>query len=249
MAKRSKPSTTLPSPILAAAQKLMVRFPVTTEADAPAFKELLDAVVEALQPRDIIEMGWVMDVGAHTWRVQHLRSVEATLLTPESADPRQALHSPAIQAQMDENLVWFSTPIAVLDQRPRTEQERQRLVEEFARDHPEKYQQHLRDQADSHKRALEEFATIIPSKLSRPEPTQHTMSADEANRLAAEVFKKNSRDIDLTSRQSALYEALRNTALRELERYRSVRQAGAHPEEILDAEYTEAAPPKRQRRS
>jgi hypothetical protein len=45
--------------------------------------------------------------------------------------------------------------------------------------------------------------------------------------LAADAFNKNSREIDLISRQLALHETRRNAALRELERYEAVRRARA----------------------
>ncbi|MFD0463235.1 hypothetical protein ACFQY9_16785 [Microvirga aerilata] len=67
--------------------------------------------------------------------------------------------------------------------------------------------------------------------------------------MAAETFKKNSREIDLISHLIADAEARRYAALREFERYQTSLPAHAQSEVILDAEYTEARSPKRRKRA
>jgi hypothetical protein len=117
-------------------------------------------------------------------------------------------------------------------------------VEEFKRDHPEKYQEHLRRRAEAGARIT---ATLPPSFLTPKPPS--TVSAEEANRSDAEAFKQNSREIEVVDDLSGKTEARRNQALRELERYLSEHPVQEHPEEILDAEFTEAPVPKLRRRS
>ncbi len=112
-------------------------------------------------------------------------------------------------------------------------------MQEFADQHPEKYEQHLQRRVQAGK----QLEQLFPSLLSKPELTPQTTSADDAHRLAADAFKQNSREIDQISRLIALHESRRNAALRELERYQAVRRARAPRDDILDAEYTEAPPP------
>lgn len=243
MAKRSKPSRPT-SPIAAAAQKLFDRFPVAHGADALVCKELLDAVIADQQPLDLNETLLTNDVVAHTWRLQRLRSIEGTLFTPPNAGSQQTSLSPASYAETDENIEALDTPTEVLVQRPATRQERARLVEEFKRDHPEKYQEHLRRRAEAHA----EILAFIPPLLLKPKRPA-TMSAEETNRLDAEAFKQNSREIEVIADLAGTTESRRNEALRELERYQTKRHAQAHPEKIVDAEFTEVPAPKRRRRS
>ena len=73
---------------------------------------------------------------------------------------------------MDEVREWLSTPTEVLAQRPRTDQDRARLVEEFKRDHPEKYQEHLRRRAEARARVT---ATLPPSFLTNACEKSHLL--------------------------------------------------------------------------
>jgi hypothetical protein len=243
MAKRSK-TPTRPSLIPAAAQKLFDRFPVAHVEDAPAYNELVNAVMETLRPKNLIATMLAHDVAYATWRVQQLRSIEAALLTPESTASQQTSSAALAEARAAEMRPWLATPREVLMKRPKDEKERARLEAEFARDHPEAYAKHLQDRAE----ASERFAAELLPAMSMPKPTPQVISADEAARLAAETFKKNSREIDLISHHIALFEARCYAALREFERYQAGHPAHAQSEVILDAEYTEARSPKRQTR-
>lgn len=238
MAKRSK-TPKLPTLFSAAAQKLFDRFPVAYGEDRAVYEGLLSAFMEALRPEDCIEETLACDVAYHTWVIQRLRSTEARLLTHESAPSPQASLQSKGPPNSDELIETYQTPAEVLAQRPRDNEERDRLLQEFIHDHPEKFEQHLQRRAQAGK----QLEQLFPSLLSKPEPTPQTTSADDAHRLAAEAFKKYSREIDQISRQIALHESRRSAALQELERYQAVRRARAPRDEILDAEYTEAPPP------
>jgi hypothetical protein len=238
MAKRSK-TPKLPTLFSAAAQKLFDRFPVAYEEDKVVYEGLLRAFMEELQPDDCIEEALACDVAYHTWVIQRLRSTEAGLLTHESAPSPQVSLPSKGPPNSDELMAYLATPTEVLAQRPQGNEERERLLQEFIRDHPEKFEQHLQRRAEAGK----QLEQLFPSLLSKPEPTPQRTSADDAHRLDAEAFKKNSREIDQISRQIALHESRRGAALRELERYQAVRRARAPRDEILDAEYTEAPPP------
>jgi hypothetical protein len=238
MAKRSK-TPKLPKLVSAAAQKLFDRFPVAFGEDKAVYEGLLSAFMEALQPEDINEEAIASDVAYHTWVIQRLRSTEARLLTHESAPPPQVSLRSKGPPNSDELMAYLATPAEVLAQRPRDNEERNRLLQEFIRDHPEKFEQHLQRRAQAGK----QLERLFPSLLSKPEPTPQTTSADDAHRLAADAFKKNSREIDQISRQIALHESRRSAALRDLERHQAARRARGSRDEILDAEYTEAPPP------
>ncbi len=243
MGKRSK-TPGLPSTIPAIAKRLLNRFPVTNGDDASDYERLLAEVISELHSQGIIETMLAKDVADHTWEIQRLRSIEATLLTDESALPQQ--RSPRLYGppNIDDVMEFMRAPVEVLAQRPKDTKELARFVQEFARQHPEKYEKHLQRQREGPK-SLDE---IIGSSPSKPEPAQQIVPADDAHRLAADAFKKNSREIDLISRLIALAESRRNAALRELDHYRSTRTGRARPEEITEVEYTEVPLPKRQRK-
>jgi hypothetical protein len=195
--------------------------------------------MEALQPKDFIEETLARDVADHTWDVRRLRSIEARMLTLESAPLPQASLQSKGPPNVDQLIEYFTTPAEVLARRPRDNEERARMVQEFAGQYPEKYERYLQRQREGPKSVAE----IIGSSPSEPEPVHPTVPADAAHRLATDAFKNNSREIDQISRLIALHESRRNAALRELERYQAVRRARAPHHEILDAEYTEAPPP------
>jgi hypothetical protein len=241
--KRSK-TARLPNLIPAAAQKLFGRFPVARGEDTAVYEELVRATMEALQPKDFIEAILAQDVANHTWEIQRLRSIEATLLTDESALPQQRPPGLRGPPNIDEVMEFMRAPVEVLALRPKDSEELARFVQEFARQHPEKYERHLQKQREGPK-SLDE---IIGSSRSEPEPAQQIVPSDDAHRLAADAFKKYSREIDLISRLIALAESRRNAALRELNRYRSTRTGRARPEEITEVEYTEVPLRKRQRK-
>ena len=96
--------------------------------------------------------------------------------------------------------------------------------------------------------AVRQNATAAIIRRSLAIAYAHLGRMEDAHRLVADAFKKNSREIDLISRLIALAESRRNAALRELDRYRSTRTGRARPEEITEVEYTEVPLLKRQRK-
>jgi hypothetical protein len=225
-------------------RKLLDRFPVAHRDDASDYQSLLGAVFKTLQPQDIIEELLARDVADLAWEVQRLRTVETILFT--SAPEPSHWFSPfdKVRAELAAARAAHGGSLLPMHmRRPNTDQERGDRHEEDCEDHPEEDdEEYAWDDAD---RAGKPAAAFGSGGL-RPRPLQRSASTEEARRSAAEAFKKNSRAIDQISRLIALAETRRNQALREFERYQTARQARPRPEEIVDAEYTEASPQERQ---
>jgi hypothetical protein len=243
MAKRMR-TPSLPQTISPVTRKLLDRFPIAHRDDASDYQALLGAVFETLQPQDIIEELLVRDVADLAWEVQRLRTVEAILLT--SAPEPSHWFSPfdKVRAELAAARAARGGSLLPLHmRRPNTDRERVDLPGEDCEDHPE--EDDAEDPWDDAEQAGKP-AAAFGSGGSRPGPPQQSVSTEEARRSAADAFKKNSRAIDQISRLIALAETRRNQALREFERYHTARQARPRPEEIVDAEYTEAPPQRRQ---
>jgi hypothetical protein len=243
MAKRMR-TPSLPRTISPVTRKLLDRFPVAHRDDASDYQALLGAVFETLQPQDVIEELLARDVADLAWEVQRLRTVEAILLT--SAPEPSHWFSPfdKVRAEIAAARAAHGGSLLPMHmRRPYPDQERVDLQEEYCEDHPaEDDEEYPWDDAEKAGKPAAAFG----SGVSRPRPSQQSASTEERRRFAADAFKKNSRTIDQINRLTALAETRRNQALREFERYQTARRARPRPEEIVDAEYTEASPQERQ---
>lgn len=241
MVKRTS-NPRLPRTVSPVTRQLLDRFPITHRDDTSHYHALFSAVFEALDPQDMIEEILARDVADLTWEVQWLRNIEASFLTapPDPFDfmfSSYDLRTQRDEATLEDNSApkhaGQSYPETIGPQKARDEQHFKGDNKDHSRDHP---------------KPLGGPVPATGLRAPRPSPWQQSIPSSNTRRSATDAFERNSHQIEQVSRLISSAEARRNQALTEFERYRTTRQSRPRPEEIVDAEFTEAPPQKRQAR-